>query len=419
MSRTLPCHSLMDPTLIDDPAGGFSRIRDESPLAHAMVPGVDGPVWLVTRHESVRKVLGDRRFVNDPTNVPGSSTPDLWAHAALAQGVPHEYLEHVRSMLQLDGEVHARLRRLVSRAFTMRRITALRPRMMQLTEELLDLLPAKAEDGVVDLVEHFNYVQPISVICALVGVPAADRAAWIRWSRVLTSMESGTIGDAVTGMVDNIRALIEQRRAEAADDLLTDLVRVRDADGDRLSEREMITLVITLVTAGHDSTGLLLSNGLAALLTHPDQLAKLRADPSLGPQAFDELMRWCSAIVAARPRYATEDVELEDGLVRRGDAVIPVLVSANYDPEVFEDPHRLDITRVHEQRRFHHVGFGDGLHYCLGAALAKHEAAIAITALLERYPGLELAVPAQRLRRARLPLTWRLDSLPVRLGIGG
>ncbi|MFJ9870870.1 cytochrome P450 [Streptomyces sp. NPDC101165] len=410
-------YDLMDPALIKDPFSGFSRIREEKPLARAVLPGIPGTIWLVTRFDDVQAVLGDRRFVNDPAGVPGPGVKNLRAEAVKAAGVPEEYLEFVtRNVVDFDGAEHVRLRRLVSRAFTPRRIAELRPRVEEITRDLLDALPDKARNGVVDLEEHFNFLLPITVICELVGVPEEDRPKWREWSRALVSMKSERVGVAVKEAVAHVRTLIEARRAEPHEDLLTGLIRVQDEDGDRLSDNEMVTMVLTLVMAGHETTAGLLGNGTAALLTHPDQLALLRDDPTLAPQAVQELMRWCSPIQAPRMRYAIEDIEFHGETIRRGEPVIPMIVAANHDPRRFAEPERLDIKRSTDGRKEAHVGFGHGLHYCLGAALAREEAEVALVAVFQRFAELTLAVPAQRLRRVPLPLTWQLVQLPVRLG---
>ena len=416
MLRSARCYDLMDPALIKNPVSGYGRIREENPVARATLPGIPGTVWLVTRHDDAQALLSDRRFVNDPANVPGLEVESLRAQAALARGVPAQYLSFVvRNMVDVDGEEHVRLRKLVSRAFTVRRIAQLRPRVVQITHDLLDKLPGLARDGVVDLEEHFSYLLPITVICELVGVPEEDRPTWREWSQALTSMKSDLVGIVVKQIVEYIRDLIAARRAEPHEDLLTALIRLQDEDGGQLSDDEMITMVMTLVLAGHETTALLLGNGTAALLSHPDQLGLLRADPSLAPQAVHELMRWCSPIQGTRMRYATEDVELRGETIRRGEPVIAMLVAANHDPRQFPEPERLDITRLSGGRKEAHLGFGHGFHYCLGAALAREECEVAFVALINRFPELALAVPPQRLRRVPLPLTWQLAYLPVRL----
>lgn len=190
---------------------------------------------------------------------------------------------------------------------------------------------------------------------------------------------------------------------------------MRDESDDRLSDTELIMLVLSLVIAGYETTSHLIGNGTAALLTHPDQLDLLRRDPELMPRAVHELMRWCGPTLTTFMRYAVEDVEVGGMPVRRGEAVLPIFASGSRDPRAFGDPDRLDITRDPERRRETHLGFGNGPHYCLGAALAKQEAEVAFTALLRRFPTLALAVDPGELRHRPNPSTWSLETLPVLL----
>ncbi|GAA3793817.1 cytochrome P450 [Sphaerisporangium flaviroseum] len=408
--------NMMDPELMSDPYGGYSRIREQAPLVRGSFFGRGTPLWLVTRYDDVKMVLGDGRFVNNPANVPGLDIENIREKEIAARGIPKEYAQYVLdSVLDADGADHLRLRKLVSRAFTARRVSELRPRVEEITEELLDRLADTAEDGVVDLLEHFAYPLPITVICELVGIPEQDRPQWREWGKALVTLRSGRMAVALREMVDHIHKLIERRRATPTGDLLTGLIRAQDEDGDRLSDTEMVTLVLTLVLAGHETTAHLIGNGTAALLTHPDQLALLQKDPALMPRAVHELMRWCGPVQATRLRYAAEDVEIGGMPVRRGEAVMAVLVGANYDPRRFDDPERFDLTRESDGRRESHVGFGHGLHYCLGAALARQEGEVAFEALLRRFPGLALAVGPEELERELMPGSWRLARLPLRL----
>ncbi|MFC4911483.1 cytochrome P450 family protein [Actinomadura gamaensis] len=408
---------LLDPDLLRDPFAGFSRLRELSPMVQVTYGSAGTPLWLVTRYEDVRKVLGDRRFVNSPANVPGLGLEDVRAEAFRGMGIEDEYAAYLlRTVLDADGDDHLRLRRLVARTFTARRVQELQPRVRNITAGLLDRLPVR--DGVVDLVEDFAYPLPITVICELVGIPADDRGRWREWGRALMRQDDpGGIGAAVAGIVHCVEDLIGRRRVEPADDLITALIRVHDEDGSVLSGFELVTLVLAIVLAGHQTTAHLIGNGVLALLDHPDQLALLRSDPSgRMAGAVHELMRWCGPVQATRFRYATEDVEIGGKILRKGSPVMASLVSANFDPRQFEDPHRFDITRQPDGRRESHVGFGHGLHYCLGAALARQEAEVAFTALLARFPEMSLAVPRDRLSRTSVPGTWQLASLPVRLG---
>lgn len=401
--------NLMDPALIADPYAGYNRLREEGPvLLGTRMDG--GPAWYVTRQEDVRTVLSDTRFVNDVQRVPGMTVDNARDKMLEAFGITPELAKYINhSILDVDGLDHTRLRKLVSRAFTVRRINALRPRVEEITADLLDRLTDPA-----DLVADFGYPLPITVISELVGVPEDDRAAWRGWGNALVSMKKELFAPAVQGMVEHSFDLIGRRRAEPADDLITDLIRVQDEDGDQLTDDEMATMVLTLVMAGHETTAHLISAGAAALMDHPDQLALLRNDPDLWPTAVHELMRWCPPVHITRLRYAAEDVEIAGTTIHAGDAVQAVLVSANHDPREYTDPDRLDVTRRPTGRGEGHVGFGHGFHYCLGAALARQEGEVALRGLFDRYPN--VAIDTDELEWLPVPGIRRLTRLPVRLG---
>ena len=402
--------SLMDPDLLTDPVGGYNRMREQAPVVRGRAPG-GAPMWFVTRQEDVRAVLSDPRFVNSASSVPGGGTDSIRDHMVEKLGVPAEYVHFItNTILDADGEDHHRLRKLVSRGFSVRRINDLRPRVEQIAAELLDGLPDPA-----DLKADLAYPLPITVICELVGVPVTDRPAWREWGAVLTSLDNrDAVPTAMRDMIAHIRDLIARRRAAPADDLLTALVQLRDEDGDRLGEDELVTMVLTLVMAGHETTAHFIGNAVVALLEHPDQLGLLRANPALWPGAVHELMRWCGPVQITRVRYAAEDVEIAGVQLRPGDAVQTVLVSSNHDPREYADPERLDVTRRPAGRGEGHVGFGHGIHYCLGAALARQEGEVALRALFERFPEIELAQQEQEW--VSVPGMRKLARLPVRLG---
>ncbi|MGP3989813.1 cytochrome P450 family protein [Streptomyces sp. 3N207] len=408
--------NVMDPELLADPFGGYGRLREQGPVVRARFMD-DTPVWLVTRFEEVRAVLRDPRFVNSPYSIPGHTGPDTRDQLMELLGIPEEFSVHIlESVLTSDPPDHTRLRRLVSRAFTARRVPELRPRVEEITDELLDGLPGHTdENGVVDLIEHFAYPLPITVICELVGVPEADRPRWRLFGSDLASLDPERIGASFPVMVHHIHDLIAERRADLRDDLISALIRAQDDDGGRLDDTEMVTLVMTLVLAGHETTAHLIGHATVALLTHPDQLRLLRQDWGLLPRAVHELTRRCGSVQMTQLRYAAEDVELAATRIRQGEAVQPVLVSANHDPRHYDDPERLDLTRRGAEDQ---VGFGHGTHYCLGAPLARQECEVAIGRLLRRYPDLALAVAPDQLRtqvRRRQPGAWRLQNLPLRL----
>ncbi|WP_131743098.1 cytochrome P450 family protein [Actinomadura roseirufa] len=397
--------------LMVDPYGGFGRVREETPIARSSWDGA--PVWIITRHEHVTEVLTDRRFSTTSAALPGGA--DVYAEVLHAMGISPELAPHlVGDLVRTGPPDHTRLRKIVLRAFSARRVAALRPRMRALTGALLDTLPDHARGGSVDLIEHFAQPLPTMVICELIGIPAADMPRWHGWSRDYTSADPRRLNRMLAEVDEHVRELAARRRAEPADDLIGELVRAR-AD-ERLSERELVTMVLTLMMASQQPTPHLIGNAVLALLTHPGQLALLRADRSLLPGAVQELLRWCGPSVVALMRYATEDVTVAGTPIRRGDRVQLVLGSANHDPRRFPHPERLDLTRPPDTGGTAHLAYSRGEHYCLGATLASQEAEVALGALLDRHPGLALAVPPDEVEWKPLALTRQLARLPVTLG---
>ena len=402
--------SMMDPALIADPYGGYGALREQAPVVRGVGPDGSTPLWFVTRQDEVRAVLGDPRFVNDPASVrEGVEVQDARRKLIAQFGLTEELAGYVTgTILDVDGADHTRLRKLVSRAFTVRRVGELRPRVEAIAADLLDGLPERF-----DLMPTYAYPLPITVICDLVGVPEPDRASWREWSHALFSMRRENFPAAIGAMADNVKALIAARRREPADDLVTGLVQAQEADGDRLTDAELVTMVFVLVLAGHETTANLIGNATRALLTHPDQLALLRDDPALWPGAVHELMRWTGPVLGTRIRFAKEDVDLGGQRIAAGEAVEAVIAAANRDPRTYPDPDRLDVTRRpvagHGEG---HVGFGHGAHYCLGAALARQEGEIALRALVERFP--DLALDSAEPRWEPVPNMRRLATLPLR-----
>ena len=384
----------------------FAAMREEDPVL--CQPGIDGetPIWFVTRYEDVMTVLlDDKRFVRDPALV--LSEEEL---AAFWSGIPEsvQFIEH--HMLNKDGEDHRRLRRLVTKAFTPRMVEQLRPRIQEITDDLID---AVYERGEMDVVESLAFPLPITVIAELLGIPSADRDRFRTWSNaVVTPALSpdalAEFGSLMDDFVTYLRELFERRRAEPGDDLVSALLRVEDG-GDTLSEGELFSMVSLLIVAGHETTVSLIGNALLALLEHPEQRRELERDPTMVPRAIEEILRYDGPVERALNRWAATDVELRGQTIRRGDTVIVILGSADRDPERFPEPDTLDFARDDVK----HVAFGRGSHYCLGAPLARLETEIALTTLLRRLPGLRLAVPVEELQWRPVPLFRSLAYLPV------
>jgi cytochrome P450 len=302
----------------------------------------------------------------------------------------------------------------VAGAFTPRRIEALRATAETIAGELIDCLLARAGSGPVDLMESFAHPFPMRVICSLLGVPEADRATFTAWSAsVARVVEPSILRSAQVeaeierdehALAAYFGDLIERRRCNPAEDLLSALVAV-EADSERIKPREVVDIAMLLLVAGHETTMNLIGNGTLALLRAPDQLARLRRSPELVPAAVDELLRYDSPLQATR-RVATEDLELCGRPVKAGSELMLILGAANRDPAVFAEPHRLDVTR--DARR--HVAFGGGVHHCLGIALARLEGVIAFNTLLGHCPEMRLAGEPER----RQTYTLRgLQTLPV------
>ncbi|MFI7611526.1 cytochrome P450 [Nonomuraea terrae] len=390
----VPEIDLTDPAVLSDLVAAYAHAREESPVARLVAPGF-GPFWAVTRHEQARAMLGDPRL---EINESSFMRPD----------VPEHCLRYMRTMSEMNGAEHARLRRLVAPAFTPRRAAAFAPRIEAIVERLLDELPAGEP---VDLLAHFARPLPMEVICELVGIPDADRPQWREYGAAVASGHGEKFSEAIPAIMEGARAAVAECRAEPGDDLVSDLVRLMEEDGDRLSDDELVTLVWHLVLAGQTPTNLI-ANAVVTLLAHPGQLAALRADPELMPRAVEELLRWCAPALLTVPRFPREDVEIDGVSIPKGEPVTASITAANRDPRVFADAGTFDITREPAP----HLGFGHGPHFCVGASLARVQTGVALGALLRRFPDLALAGEAPY---APDPGTLRLTSLPVTLRPAG
>jgi cytochrome P450 len=393
----VPEIDLTDTEVLRDPATAYGRARERSPLARLLAPGMP-PMWVLTRHEDARAMLGDPRF---------ELSADSFMRPA---GIPEHCLAYMRTMQEMEGPEHTRLRRLVSPAFTPRRAADFRPRIEPIVEDLLDNLPNHAEGGSVDLLAHFARPLPIEVICELVGIPSSDRPRWREYGAAVAAGWGQAFADAIPGIMEGAKAAVARRRAEPGDDLISELIRTQADDGGRLSDTEMVTMVWNLVLAGQTPTNLI-ANAVETLLRHPGQLAALREDTGLMPRAVEELTRWCGPQLLTIPRRPREDVEIGGVLIRKGEPVTASVVSANRDPRAFADPERLDISRTAGPSG--HLGYAHGPHFCLGVSLARVQTEVALTVLLRRFPDLALATASQATGRIPDPGTWRLASLPV------
>jgi cytochrome P450 len=381
-----------------DPYSVHARLRAQQPVARVIMPG-GLPAWLVTGYAEARAALTDPRL----HKLPRGWRPE-----------PHSMLAAIElHMLNSDPPDHERLRKLVNKAFTARRVEQLRPRISAITTELLDDMSTRQE---VDLLASLAFPLPITVICELLGVPVADRDEFRAWSATIVS---STVSPAIfqahgTAMTGYFRKMLAARRREPADDLLSALVAARDEE-DRLTEDELLSMAFLLLVAGHETTVNLIGSGMLALLLNPGEMARLRADRSLLGGAVEELLRYVNPVNNATLRFAGEPLEIGGQQVSPDEVVLVSLSGANRDPSRYADPDRLDLGRDSAG----HLAFGHGIHYCLGAPLARLEAEIAFGGLLERFGSMTLAVPADSLRWRPSTLIHGLETLPVRLHPAG
>lgn len=352
----------------------YARLRAEAPVSRVRLP-YGGEAWLVTRYDDVRQVLTDQRFsARAMTSEP--DPPRFTPMPLFPAGV-----------MSMDPPEHTRIRSLVSKAFTARRVEALRPRIRAIAADLADRMTAAGPPA--DLVAGFALPLPVTVICELLGVPYADQNRFRVLSDALlstTALPMEEVGAAVMELNGYLAGLIAQRRAEPSDDLLTALVQARD-DEDRLSEQELVEFSVGLLVTGHETAATQIANFTYVLSRNPDQLAALRADLSLVPRAVEELLRHTPlGAVSGIPRMAVEDVPMGGVVIRKGEAVIPSINSANHDEALFETPECLQVRRPDNP----HIAFGHGVHFCLGSQLARAELQIALETLLTRLPGLRV-----------------------------
>lgn len=388
-----------------NPFPTYARMRADAPICQELGLHGEGKIWVITRYADVQAVLLDhKRFVKNWRN---TRTP-----AELAQLQPPSELDNLLSqhMLNMDGADHLRLRTLVNKAFGARIIQQVRGRVQQIADELIAAFPANGET---DLIDAYAFPLPIVVIAELLGIPAADRDRFRLWSNAfiapsLNEAEWQATEKLLREFVAYLGQVFAQRRQAPRDDLISALVQAEEA-GDKLSEPELYAMVILLIVAGHETTVNLIGNGVLALLQNPEQLRQLREQPALMESAVEEFLRYCGPVERATFRFAAEDLELDGQLIRRGDPVLPVLLSANHDETAFAAADQLDLTRTNNR----HLGFGHGVHYCVGAPLARLEGQIAIQTLIQRLPHLRLAAPVDSLTWTTVPIMRGLKHLPV------
>ncbi len=374
-----------------DPYPLYQALRERDPFHRSRL--ADG--WVLSRYDDVLAVLGDRSFSADERN--WSRWHEIRRRAA-REGVGDPYETDQASMLRMDAPDHTRLRSLVSKAFTPGAVEVMRPRVEEVVDEVLDGLSLSAAGGGrLELVGDFAAPLPITIIAEMLGVPREDHARFRYWSDEAVK----TLGDstwdemraaqrAMEELGEYIGGVADQRRAEPRDDLISGLVAAEDA-GDRLSRQELFTTCVLLLVAGNETTTKLIGNAIVALLRNPDQLELLRSEPKRIPGAVDELLRYDSP-VQLTSRFVTRESTMHANPLKVGQQVVLLLAAGNRDPERFADPDRLDVTRENVR----HLSFGQGLHHCLGSRLARLEGALALEALITRFPDLRFDGPEDR-----------------------
>ncbi|MEV8436625.1 cytochrome P450 [Actinosynnema sp. NPDC051121] len=387
-----------------DPHAYHARLREQAAASQIVLPR-GTRAWLVTRYEEARSALADPRFSKHYERF-----PEVMAHNQIGGNEPTKFDESlVQHMLNMDPPHHTRLRKLVTKAFTARRIEQLRPRVQEITDRLLD---AAGEKGHVDLVDALAFPLPITVICEMLDVPLDERDEFRVWSNVLVSgggSDPSVLQNAGAQMAGYLAKLVEHKRANPGEDIFSALVHADDG-GDRLDQMELIAMAFLLLVAGHETTVNLIANGVFHLMRHPEQLEKLRADRSRLPGAVEEVLRFESPVNQATFRYTSEDVELGDVVIPKDSVVVVSLSGANRDGSRFPDADRFDVTR----HAAGHLAFGHGIHYCLGAPLARIEGEIAIGTLLDRF-DVEPAADPDALPWREGTLIRGLEALPVSL----
>ncbi|MFE9880834.1 cytochrome P450 [Streptomyces sp. NPDC005784] len=383
-------------TLVADPHAAYARLREAGPVHK--ITGPDGlPIWIVTRHADVRQLLADPRLSLDKTHRLPGQYKGFTLPAALDA-----------NLLNMDPPDHTRIRRLVTQAFTPARIQRMRPDIQLLADQLLDSV---ADRGHADLIAEFAAPLPITVICDLLGVPHDSRRDFRDWTDALVAPDpenpDGT-KHAVAAMLSYFPQLIADKRRTPGDDLLSDLINVRD-DSDKLTEDELTSLAFLILSAGYENTVQLIGTAVLALLDHPEQLAALRDSPAKIEDAVEEFARFDGPALLAIRRFPVDDVQIGDVTIPAGETVMLSLASANRDPARFRDPDRFDVDR----RDSGHVALGHGIHYCVGAPLARLETQIAVSTLLRRFPSLQLAAPREELRWRPSMRARGLLALPV------
>jgi cytochrome P450 len=403
-NQTVKPVNILSPQFKANPFPFFAQLRAEAPVYRMLLPDKK-PLWIISRYEDVNLLMKDERFIKNPksASTAGQMAKPFW--------MPSVLIALERNMLDLDAPDHTRLRGLVHKAFTPRLIEQMRDRVQSLSDELLDKVERK---GKMDLMKDYALPVPLTIITEILGIPSKDHEKFHKWSSVVVSASSSSGSEilrvlpSMWSFVRYLQNFIKMRRADLKDDLVSALIQA-ESEGNKLTDDELLAMVFILLIAGHETTVNLIGNGTLELLRHPEQLEMLRSDPSLIKSAAEELVRYTAPVLLATERYAREDVTMHGVTIPRGELVLCALGSANRDANVFTNPDVLDITRENNK----HMAFGQGVHYCVGAPLARLEGQIAINTLLRRLPNLRLGVKPESLQWRSSLVLRGLEKLPV------
>ena len=386
-----------------DPFPFFARLRASDPVYRTTLPDKT-PVWLIARYDDITALLRDERFTKSRRS---ALTKE---QLRKLPWTPPMFRPLERNMLDLDPPDHTRLRSLVHKAFTPSLVEQMRSRTQAIADELLDRVVSTGE---MDLIKDFALPLPMTIITEILGVPAKDHDKFHRWSQAVVSLSSPNptlrVIPGVWKFIRYLRQFFRLRRRDPQDDLVSALIKAEEA-GDKLNEDELLAMVFLLLIAGHETTVNLIGSGTLALIDNPNEIRKLRSEPALVKPAVEELLRYTSPVLMTTERYALENAMVHGVAIPRGEMTLGVIGSANRDDTVFDNPNELQITR--EPNR--HLSFGQGIHFCLGAPLARMEAQIAFSTLLRRLPDLRLKNPPHLLRWRPSMILRGLAALPVK-----
>ena len=395
----IPNFELFSPHFNANPYPIYAQLREHAPLYP--VTSFGQRAWLVTRYEDAAYVLK-----NDVFSIDRSLFMSPEQRSQLMETIDQQLITDY-SMLGFDPPEHTRLRTLVHKVFTPRMVEGLRERINAISHQLLDTVESRRE---MDLIDDFAFPLPIIIICEMLGIPDADRHQFRKWSNLIvgaTSVDVTTAHSQKSDFTEYLKQLFTQRRQHPKEDLVSKLIAVEE-EGDKLSQEELYAMVILLLVGGHETTVNLIGNGVLALFQFPDQRSKLQQHPELIESAVEEMLRYGSPIDVGVGRWAKEPIQLHNTTINTGDLVNVSLASANRDPQQFDNPNLFDIERKNNR----HLAFGQGIHYCLGAPLARMEGQIAVNILIQRLPDLQLHVPPESLQWSSGPLRG-LRALPL------